>query len=115
MSVHTQTFQRRSSALLMLVFWLGLLLPQPADVASAQTIDQLGEWGPVLNWGVQAKHMVLLPNDNVLIWSTGDNARVWNPATGVFTQTPALFGDLHCAGQVTLADGRVMVIGGQNG
>jgi hypothetical protein len=92
-------------------FWLS----PPAAVVRAQTPDQIGEWGAVLNWGIQGKHMVLMPNGNVLVWSTGDNARVWNPQTGGFTQTPALFGDLHCAGQTTLADGRVMVIGGQNG
>ena len=51
----------------------------------------------------------------VLVWSTGDNARVWNPTTGTFTLTPFTFGDLHCAGQSTLADGRVVVVGGQNG
>ena len=51
----------------------------------------------------------------MLVWSTGDNAQVWNPADGMFTPVPATFGDLHCAGQSTLADGRVIVVGGQNG
>ena len=100
---------------LLLVLVLGLMLPLPSLPALAQTPDQVGEWGAVLNWGIQGKHMVLMHNGNILVWSTGDSARVWNPATGTFILTPALFGDLHCAGQVTLADGRVMVIGGQNG
>jgi PKD repeat protein len=64
---------------------------------------------------VQGKHMVLLHNGKVLVWSQGSQARVWNPATGEFTATPAPFGDTHCAGQVTLADGRVLVVGGQLG
>ena len=59
--------------------------------------------------------MSMLHTGKVLVWSTGDNARVWDPATGTFTMAPATFGDLHCAGQSTLADGRVIVVGGQNG
>jgi PKD repeat protein len=77
--------------------------------------DHVGQWGPVLDWGVQGKHMVLLNTGNVLVWSQGDQARLWNPITGEFTLTPAPFGDVHCASQVTLADGRVLVAGGQNG
>ena len=36
------------------------------------------------------------------------------PLDGTFKLTPFTFGDLHCAGQSTLADGRVVVVGGQN-
>ena len=59
--------------------------------------------------------MAMLSTGKVLVWSTGDNARVWNPANGTFKLTPFTFGDLHCAGQSTLADGRVVVVGGQDG
>jgi len=58
--------------------------------------------------------MVLLHTGKVLVWSKGDQARVWNPTTGDFQLTPAPFGDTHCAAQVTLADGRILVVGGQN-
>ena len=85
-----------------------------ADLTTAAPIDS-GAWGPLLDWGVQAKHMVTLSTNKVLVWSTGDNARVWDPTTGTFTLTPATFADLHCAGQTTLSDGRVIVVGGQNG
>ena len=74
--------------------------------------EQVGQWGPVMEWGLQAKHAVLMHNGKVLVWNTGASARVWDPTTGAFTDVPANFGDLHCAGQATLADGRVIVVGG---
>jgi hypothetical protein len=86
----------------------------PPGAAITGPPDQVGQWGPVLDWGVQGKHMALLNTGKVLVWSAGNSARVWDPATGAFTLTPAPFGDTHCAGQVTLADGRVLVVGGQN-
>ncbi|MGP1675000.1 MAG: galactose oxidase-like domain-containing protein, partial [Candidatus Limnocylindrales bacterium] len=86
-----------------------------SDAAPATAPSDTGSWGPILDWGAQAKHMTMLHTGKVLVWSTGDNARVWDPATGSFTLAPATFGDLHCAGQSTLADGRVIVVGGQNG
>ncbi|MEP7189721.1 MAG: carboxypeptidase regulatory-like domain-containing protein, partial [Roseiflexaceae bacterium] len=56
----------------------------------------------------------MLTNGNVLAWPTGQDAFVWNPTTQVKTAVPATFGDLHCAAQTILADGRVLVAGGQN-
>jgi PKD repeat protein len=82
---------------------------------ASTTPDVVGQWSSVMDWGLQAKHMVALPTGKVIVWSTGANASVWDPATGSFTAAPALFGDLHCAGQSVLADGRVIVVGGQNG
>ncbi len=93
----------------LLALALGLVLLGPADSAAAD------EWGPVLDWGFQGKHAILLPTGDVLVFSTGENARVWDPETGQFTAVPAFFGDLHCAGHATLADGRVIVIGGVDG
>jgi Galactose oxidase-like, Early set domain/Carboxypeptidase regulatory-like domain/Kelch motif len=88
--------------------------PTSQEALAAAPVDT-GEWGPLLDWGVQAKHMVQLSTGKVLVWSTGDNARVWDPTTGTFSLAPATFADLHCAGQSTLADGRVIVVGGQVG
>jgi hypothetical protein len=89
--------------------------PEATTTTGLAAPTDSGEWGPLLDWGIQAKHMVTLSTNKVLVWSTGSNARVWDPATGTFTLAPATFGDLHCAGQSTLADGRVIVVGGVNG
>ena len=98
------------SILVLLVLLVTCVVPKSSLAAP----DQTGEWGPVLDWGVQAKHMILLPTGNVLVWSTGDNARVWDSSTAAsFTPTPFLGGDLHCAAQATLGDGRIVVVGGQ--
>lgn len=91
-----------------------LLVLSVLGTASAQTPDQVGQWGPVLDWGIQGKHMIVQPTGKVLVWATGDNARVWDPATGTFQLTPATFGDLHCGAQATLADGRTIALGGVN-
>src|SRR3954469_22081604 len=94
---------------------VALLAATPAADALEGPPDQVGQGGPVLNWGVMGKHMVLLPTGNVLVWATGDTASLWNPGTGTVSPMHAPFGDIHCAAQVTLADGRVLVVGGQNG
>jgi hypothetical protein len=55
-----------------------LLVVLPAT-ASGQS-DQVGQWGPLLDWGIQGKHTAVLPTGDVLVWSTGDNARIWDPS-----------------------------------
>ena len=43
-------------------------VPAPfTEQTTAAPIDT-GEWGPVLDWGVQAKHMVTLSTGKVLVW-----------------------------------------------
>ena len=77
MLLNAHAFRGTSHVLLALALLLGILLPQTTAVTRAATSDQ-GEWGSVLDWGIQGKHMVALPTGNVLVWSTGDNARVWD-------------------------------------
>src|SRR5262245_40131331 len=103
---------------LLLALCVNLVLPTPSGPvygAPPRINPQdatVGAWEPVNNWGIFGKHMVLMHNGKVLVWPTGADAFVWDPVTNAKAPVPALFGDLHCAAQTTLADGRVIVLGG---
>ena len=81
--------------------------------AQAQTGPSVdGEWGPVVSWPSEVTHANLLPNGKVLVWppyNSGDNSRVWDPATNTFTVSPKAGYNIFCAGHSHLADGRVLL------
>ena len=97
-----------------------------AAAAAAGAPQDVGEWGPVVNWPVVGVHVALLPNGKVLAYdSIGDNATetypvqdhsratVWDPATG--TQTPVDVDtgfNIFCSGLAHLPDGRMFMAGG---
>jgi hypothetical protein len=73
----------------------------------------VGEWSALLPAPVILIHVHLMPDGRVLIFGrTG--VRVWDPATGVFTDAegPSL---LFCSGHDFLPDGRLLVTGGGTG
>ena len=88
--------------------------------------QDVGQWGPVVDWPVVGVHVALLPNGKVLAYdSIGDNATetypvqdhtratVWDPATG--TQTPVNVDtgfNVFCSGLAHLIDGRMFLAGG---
>lgn len=116
MSTHPTSYHRSFQLLFAFILLLGLALPQIEHTPVALALDDpratAGEWGAVLNWGIFGKHMAMMPNGKVLAWPTGQDAFVWDPVTQTKTAVPANFGDLHCAAQTFLADGRVIVAGG---
>ena len=88
--------------------------------------QDIGQWGPVVDWPVIGVHVALLPNGKVLAYdSIGDNATetypvqdhtratVWDPVTG--TQTPVNVDtgfNIFCSGLAHLVDGRMFMAGG---
>jgi Domain of unknown function (DUF1929)/Bacterial Ig domain len=88
--------------------------------------QDVGEWGPVVDWPVVGVHVALLPNGKVLAYdSIGDNATetypvqdhtratIWDPITG--SQTPVNVDtgfNIFCSGLAHLVDGRIFIAGG---
>lgn len=89
----------------------------PATVAAftAAGVDQratLGEWASPVGVPIVMQHAILLPGSSrVLYFESGASARVLDPATGSSVAVPVA-SNHYCAGHTLLADGRVIVIGG---
>jgi hypothetical protein len=97
-----------------------------AAAAVAGAPQDVGQWGPVVDWPVVGVHVALLSNGKVLAYdSIGDKATetypvqdrtratVWDPATG--TQTPVNVNtgfNIFCSGLAHLLDGRMFLAGG---
>jgi hypothetical protein len=85
-------------------------------------VSNPGKWAASLDWPHVAIHMHLLPNGKVLTWpgeehsgrghKEGQDASVWDPATGARQSVPNLRTDIFCSGHTLLPDGRVFVAGG---
>jgi len=75
-----------------------------------------GQWSStVTTWPIVAVHSNLLPTGEILAWdgqTDGNDARLWNPTTGVFTSVPNNLTNIFCSGHCQMADGRVIVVGG---
>lgn len=88
--------------------------------------QDVGQWGPVVDWPVVGVHVALLPNGKVLAYdSIGDKATetypvqdhtratVWDPATGIQTPVNVNTGyNIFCSGLAHLIDGSVFIAGG---
>jgi hypothetical protein len=97
-----------------------------AAAAVAGAPQDVGQWGPVVDWPVVGVHVALLPNGKVLAYdSIGDKATetypvqdhtratVWDPATGTQTAVNVDTGfNIFCSGLAHLVDGRLFIAGG---
>ena len=102
------------------------------DVANAQTSATAatdpgtgGRWSAVVDTPVVPVFQAVLPNGKVLMWdSVGDEpaesygthtftrAAVWDPQKNTYKQVDVQGYNIFCAGYTQLADGRVLVAGG---
>src|SRR5205814_1258318 len=77
-----------------------------------------GEWSAPFDIGIIAVHSVLLQNGKVLVFNStkgaagGSPAKLWDPSGTLTDVTVPYERDIFCGGQIHLADGRLMVIGG---
>src|SRR5256885_2128921 len=101
-----------------------------ADASAAAAVvagapQDVGEWGPVVDWPVVGVHVALLPNGKVLAYdSIGDNATesypvqdhtratVWDPATGTQTPVNETGFNIFCSGLAHLMNGDIFTAGG---
>jgi hypothetical protein len=102
-----------------------------ASAAAAEPLDEVGRWGPAFDIPVFAINAAMLPTGKVLWFAYpnspdrppgmqhGGVAYLWNPANGTFNAVPppidparGLPVNLFCAGISFLADGQVLVTGG---
>lgn len=109
-----QAFAQALSALLLTV------LLSPASVRGQA--DQVGRWDSLVTLPFFPVHDHLLPSGKVMIWPgdggiTGNDPRLWDPATQSVTLLAKPGYDVFCSGHSFLADGRLFVAGGhiQNG
>jgi len=64
-----------------------------------------------MDWPVVAIHSHLLPDGRVMTWGHSGDPTVWDPVTGGFQAAPQPI-DIFCGGHSLLADGRLLVTGG---
>ena len=111
----TRRFTRLPMCLLVTVIML-------SSVAANAQLDQTGQWTTLTTLPFFPVHDHLLPNGKVMIWPgdggiSGNDPRLWDPATQEVTLLKAPGYDVFCTGHAFLADGRLFVAGGhiQNG
>jgi hypothetical protein len=95
------------------------------SAAAAQDPGQGGKWSSVLPTSVVPIFQAVLPNGKVLIWdsvgqdapeqmpdNTFTRAMVWDPQTNTSVRKDVSGYNIFCAGYTQLADGNVLVAGG---
>jgi len=95
------------------------LSPAQKVVAASQSPADIGSWSNVIDLGIVAVHMLLLPSGKILVWprynSTGifiptgalgsksPQIRVWDPITESFlSSSPNPYTNLFCSGHTLL-------------
>ena len=95
--------------------WAMALAAILACSTQAQDEDIFGKWEepPVgYEWEVNAIHAVHLSTGKILVWPNGNNAKLWDPDDGSFTNVRNPDHNLGCSGHTALADGSILAAGG---
>jgi hypothetical protein len=74
----------------------------------------IGSWSSVYTLPTVAVNLVLLHNNTVLFYEDGSTPTVWDYTNGNFNSITTNE-DLFCSGHASLADGRVLMVGGYGG
>lgn len=74
----------------------------------------VGSWSSVASLPTVAVNLILLYTNKVLFYEDGNTPNVWDYVNGGFAEITTSI-DLFCSGQATLADGRVLLVGGFGG
>jgi hypothetical protein len=87
-----------------------------STAAWAQTDPAVvGQWSPIVDWGMTATHAHLLPEGKVMWWpefTDGNNPTLWDPVTETNTPLPFAPYNIFCSGHGFGPDGRLFVFGG---
>jgi hypothetical protein len=98
----------RTGGRLTALFAQALLSFVPSALAQPAVV---GQWSAVQPWPVVSVHANLLTTGKVLFWDYSGISYLWDPATGAITVPAQPARNLFCAGQSTLADGKLFVPG----
>jgi hypothetical protein len=111
---------RRAQTVLLFAVVLGVLLLGVLVPGALGQADVEGSWSTLsYQMPINPVHVALLNNGKVVVVSGSGNvpantsymAALWDPQAGTIT-TQSLPWDMFCNGMATLADGRVLIVGG---
>jgi len=88
--------------------------PVPVTVDHSGNAVVVGSWSSVVNLPTVAMNLILLKNNKLMFYEDGGSVTIWDYLNNVFTNAPIPV-DLFCSGFASLADGRILVVGGYGG
>jgi N-acetylneuraminic acid mutarotase len=74
----------------------------------------VGSWSSVLNLPTVAMNVILLKNNKLMFYEDGGSVTIWDYLNNIFASAPISV-NLFCSGFASLADGRILVVGGYGG
>ena len=82
-------------------------------VGAGGSLSATGRWDAPITWPAVAINSILMRTGKILTYEdSGVSATVWDPATGTFVAVPNNVTDLFCSANISLPDGRILIVGG---